>query len=423
MKLARLLYRLTVPGGIVLLLGFLLLRLGIVAATEDRQIHLYPAIILVIGLVLSAAFHRSRLFLALLVVALSQAALVLLAPRVSPDAQKALVNAIAFLIPLNLVAFSFLQDRGIISPAGERRLACIGLQVLLVGAIMLPRFARLAALLGRQFAPPRWSNWSRLPQPELAAFIFAAVVIAVFLARRYSTVDSSLFWSLTSIFIALRAGVASYQGAVYIGVIGVLLTIAVLETSYSMAFHDELTRLPSRRAFNDALLKLGYSYTVAMLDVDHFKKFNDTYGHEAGDQALRMVASRLAHVTGGGKAYRYGGEEFAVLFPDKPVEEAFTYLDRMRRLIEQSRFVVRGPERRRSQRQKKSRYAKTETNVTVSVGIASNDGAGIEVSQVLRSADEALYKAKAKGRNCTVVSRPFTAKKPADLSMRILQVE
>ena len=123
--------------------------------------------------------------------------------------------------------------------------------------------------------------------------------------------------------------------------------MALIETSYAMAYLDELTQLPSRRALNEALLKLGDSFTIAMMDVDHFKKFNDSYGHEAGDQALRLVASRLAHITGGGRAYRYGGEEFAVIFPGKPSEEVFVYLDRMRKVIENSVFVVRGKDRRR----------------------------------------------------------------------------
>ena len=58
---------------------------------------------------------------------------------------------------------------------------------------------------------------------------------------------------------------------------------------------------------------------MAMIDVDHFKKFNDTHGHDIGDQVLKLVAARLAQVEGGGIAYRYGGEEFAVLFPDRPI--------------------------------------------------------------------------------------------------------
>jgi diguanylate cyclase (GGDEF)-like protein len=185
---------------------------------------------------------------------------------------------------------------------------------------------------------------------------------------------------------------------------GMVLIVALIETSYSMAYLDELTQLPSRRALNEALLKLGDTYTIAMADVDHFKKFNDTYGHESGDQALRLVSSRLAHIAGGGKAYRYGGEEFALVFPGKLSEEVFVYLDRMRRIIEQSTFMVRGKDRRKGKRAA-ARGAKKEINVTVSIGLASTNGDKLLPSEVLRMADQALYKAKAKGRNCVVTAR------------------
>jgi diguanylate cyclase (GGDEF)-like protein len=288
---------------------------------------------------------------------------------------------------------------------------------------MLPRFNQLAPLLDYKFTAETFSRWSRIAQPALAAFLITAVTLMIILARRYRAVESGFLWSLICVFIALRAEAASQWAAIYFGAAGLLLTIAVLETSYSMAYRDDLTRLPSRRALNEALLKLGQSYAIAMLDVDHFKKFNDTYGHAAGDQALQMVASKLAYVSGGGKAYRYGGEEFAVIFPDTPAEEAFTYLDRMRRLIEQSRFVVRGNDRRGRRAKRKSAPRTKETNVTVSIGLAVNQGEQLPVEQVLRAADEALYKAKAKGRNCTVVARAGKPAKSADFSMRVLSVE
>ena len=66
-----------------------------------------------------------------------------------------------------------------------------------------------------------------------------------------------------------------------------------------MVYQDELTALPARRAFNDAVLHLQNNYTVAVVDIDHFKKFNDNYGHDIGDQVLRMVAGKLARVSGG----------------------------------------------------------------------------------------------------------------------------
>ena len=94
-----------------------------------------------------------------------------------------------------------------------------------------------------------------------------------------------------------------------------MVAIAVLQDTFRMAFRDELTGIPSRRALNERLAALGNRYTIAMLDVDHFKNFNDTYGHDLGDQVLKMVAAHIAGVGGGGKAFRYGGEEFTVLFP------------------------------------------------------------------------------------------------------------
>ena len=402
---------------------FSLLRLGIIARTESPRIQLFPAIALAAALGLSAAFRRSRLFLASLVIAFSHCALVWLSPRISPDAQAVLFQAIALLLPLNLLGFSWLRDRGIISPSGERRLAFIALEVIAVGILMRPRFAHAAALLDRQFFPRHFSNWSGIPQPALIASLLAAVLLALSLARHYRAVNSSLLWTVVTMVISLRLGASTYMAAAYVGCAALTLSLAVLESSYRMAYRDDLTGLPSRRALNEALLKLGDSYTIAMLDVDHFKKFNDTYGHAAGDEALRMVASKLAHVTAGGRAYRYGGEEFTVLFPDKQPEEAFTYLDRLRRLIEQSKFVVRGHERRRSKRNKASRNGNKETNVTVSVGIAASRGKELTVEQVLRSADQALYKAKARGRNCTVVARtaPKSAK-VAEPTIRILQV-
>lgn len=422
MRAVKILYRLIIPGGPVLLVAYLLMKMGMVANPGNHQFYFYTAIIFGIGLVLSGAFHRSRLFFALLLISASYCALVWLAPRLSPVKQQVIFNAIALLVPLNCMGFAFLRERGVISPAGERRLAFIAIQLIGISLLTLPRAAEFAGLLEHKFIPARFAGWGHLPQPALAAFLLSVLVLAAALARRYCAVEGSILWGLICVFIALRAGAATPVAAIYFGAAGLLLIIAVLETSYSMAYHDELTRLPSRRALNEALLKLGDSYAIAMLDVDHFKKFNDTYGHEAGDQALQMVASKLAHVTGGGKAYRYGGEEFAVIFPDKPAEEAFTYLDRLRRLIEQSAFIVRGHDRRRTRGRKKLRRSKAETNVTVSIGIAASDSAKTPVDQVLRSADQALYQAKAKGRNCTVLARSTKPGKSADVKIRVLQV-
>ena len=158
---------------------------------------------------------------------------------------------------------------------------------------------------------------------------------------------------------------------------------------------------------------------MAVVDIDHFKKFNDTYGHETGDQVLRLVASNLARVTGGGRAYRCGGEEFTILFPGKGAPEVMDALQQLREMIESSEFrtrgtdrrhVPRGPDRRheRSRRRGSKAQAIRELaqqtspaalSVTVSIGVASSGKRGSDPQVVLQAADKALYRAKASGRN------------------------
>jgi diguanylate cyclase (GGDEF)-like protein len=404
-KIFKILYRLTLPGSLLLIISALLVRVGVLADPKLPGVQFFPVIVFGLGLALSAFFRRSRLFFALLVLGLAQTAFAWIIPPLGSTSARIIANGIALLLPLNLLALAFLKERGIVSPVGRRRLAVVGGQIAAIAVLTIPAFAKAAAQISRVFAPLALSKWSGLSQPALAAFLLSAAVMMVPLIRRYKAVESSLFWSLVAAFIALRSAGSTHHDGVYFAAGGLALIVALIETSYTMAYLDELTQLPSRRALNEALLKLGDSYTIAMMDVDHFKKFNDSYGHEAGDQALRMVASRLAHITGGGRAYRYGGEEFAVVFPNKLSEEVFVYLDRMRRVIEQSVFTVRGKDRRKSGKSGIGRGARKETSVTVSVGLASCNGEHLTPAEVLRMADQALYKAKARGRNCTITAK------------------
>ncbi len=356
-------------------------------------------------MLLSAVFRRSRLFFAFLILSLAQIAVAWIVPaQDSPEVRRVLLDAIAFLLPANLVILAFVGDKGIVSPAGRKWLISIAVQVGCVAILCWSRMAHVAAVLDKDFLPAGITGWSKISSAALVAFAVAAIVFAVCLARRHRPVESSMAWTVVAAFMALQAGGADSLSAIYFSTAGLVLMVAVVETSYAMAYRDELTQLPSRRALNEALVQMGDWYTIAMVDVDHFKKFNDTYGHEAGDHALRLVASRLAAVTGGGRAYRYGGEEFAVVFPAKSAEEAGASLERLRRTIAQSSFVVRGQDRRRKAG-KGWRNGEKETSVTVSIGLAERTDYALSPNDVLKLADKALYRAKAKGRNCTVAAR------------------
>ena len=166
-----------------------------------------------------------------------------------------------------------------------------------------------------------------------------------------------------------------------------------------MAYLDELTGLPGRRALSDKFSRIGGTYTIAMLDVDHFKKFNDAYGHDAGDAVLRMIAGKMSKVSGGGQSYRYGGEEFAIVFTGKDSRESVRYLEALREAIASKTFIIRRVGRRDEDTITKPVKNNTVT-VTVSIGFADSSGSKTSPWDVLKQSDKALYRAKGKGRNC-----------------------
>jgi diguanylate cyclase (GGDEF)-like protein len=126
-----------------------------------------------------------------------------------------------------------------------------------------------------------------------------------------------------------------------------------------------------------------------MADIDHFKKFNDTYGHTAGDEVLRRVAAALdSGRREVDRVYRYGGEEFSVLLPETEGPEALEVAEKLRRRIESTRVAIDGEEE--------------PVGVTISMGVSSYPQDGSESEHIIVSADEAMYVAKESGRNSVI---------------------
>jgi diguanylate cyclase (GGDEF)-like protein/PAS domain S-box-containing protein len=157
---------------------------------------------------------------------------------------------------------------------------------------------------------------------------------------------------------------------------------------------DPLTGLGNRRALQEDLefleqrvSRYGHRYCIALFDVDHFKAYNDTYGHQAGDEVLQAVAAQLKHLARGGDAlYRYGGEEFLCVFPEQSLATGTKAVQRMRVGIETLAIEHTG--------------APLGGVLTISAGLAMLDpGHTRSAGEVLKEADEALYRAKQLGRN------------------------
>lgn len=177
--------------------------------------------------------------------------------------------------------------------------------------------------------------------------------------------------------------------------------LALVQHSYRLAYLDELTELPGRRALQEELSRLRGTYAIAMLDVDHFKSFNDRYGHDVGDQVLRLVASRMRRASGGARAFRYGGEEFTMVFPGRTLDEAWEPLEDLRQMIEGTPMVLRGADRpkKKPRNLKPRRGSGQKVSVTISIGVAQRNDKLPTPERVVKAADKALYKAKRNGRN------------------------
>jgi diguanylate cyclase (GGDEF)-like protein len=313
----------------------------------------------------------------------------------------ALYNAIAFLLPLNLAALSFAQERGIVNVRGLVRLGVIFFQVVVVYVICF--FPQLGVAGYLDYQPGSSSVLARLPLalPAILAFGVAFFVLAMRFIQRETVLENGFFWALLSVFFALAIGEMGNDSTIYFATAGLVLVISVIETSHSMAFRDELTGIPGRRALDESLLKLTGNYSVAMLDIDFFKKFNDRYGHDVGDQVLRLVASKFSQVSGGGKPYRYGGEEFTVVFPGKSLSETMPHLEKLRKEVAKTRFIVRGGDRRRKKPANPRRVGgpRKRVKITMSIGVAERNQRYGSPAQVIQAADKALYRAKKKGRN------------------------
>ena len=312
---------LVLPGALFLLAACVVFQ-GAFGSIPSAAVHFYFYSVFVAGLALAWRFHSSRILFALLTLFLAQRALEFFSSgRIAAAGPgRIALEAVAFLLPLNFIAFSVFRERGLVFPAIMPRMALLFLESVFVAIICRPGELVGPALLHSRFLGRL--HWTPLPALALLAFIAALAVLMVRLVLYRKPTESGLLWALLATFLSFQVGAVGPAATAYLATAGLILLSSIIENTYFLAYHDELTSLPARRAFNDALLRLEEPYAVAVVDIDHFKRFNDTYGHETGDQVLRLVAAKLAGVTGGGCAYRVGGEEFSILFPGKSVKEA-----------------------------------------------------------------------------------------------------
>lgn len=429
-------------------LGRLLLPLSLVALAWLADHHaggawrdaprLLPAARVVVAVVLLLAWRLRRGRVAWAVLALwIGAEASLRVPSADDPSFLALALGLGVVLPLHLAAAAWLGEWWVASRAGLARLAILGVEVGALVALgrglflepvsrtladLRARLGSLGSLVRAEALPVDLPTGSlldpSLPLDELAvpflrvaSFALAGGLIFWALHRRRSPLEAGLLAACVAVApAAFRPGHGA-PGFVVLtfGVAVLVLGVALVENAVRLAFHDGLTGLPARRALEESLEQLGGRYAVAMVDLDRFKRLNDRYGHDVGDQVLRKTASRLARVRAGGRAFRYGGEEFTVLFPGRDAEAAEIAMDEVRRAIADEPFTVRSPGRPAKKGKGKRKRGQgggvRDLKVTVSVGIAERGETRSTPAEVMEAADAELYKAKKAGRNRVKVAR------------------
>jgi diguanylate cyclase (GGDEF)-like protein len=329
------------------------------------------------------------------------------------DAVRAYFTLLSFYWPLNFFIIYWLPERKLISPLGGLLAAIISLQIA-SAYLFVDHVADYPQILSQYLALKPFGQDSEhvmgdwlLPIAITLMLLIAGIILFIHTLIKRDRSHCVLFACMLASTLLCAWFDASSISSLFSSLIACALLITLLFNSHDLAFLDELTGLPGRRALMNELKHCGKHYCVVMADIDHFKKFNDTHGHDTGDDVLRIVAQELAKVRGGGKAFRYGGEEFTLLFKRKQAEEAEPFIERIRQDIADYPLVIRDKEnrpKRQSKKEKaksslKAKAAATHVQVTVSFGIAQRL-AEQKPEAVMKSADQALYRAKEQGRNC-----------------------
>ncbi|MFZ3264493.1 MAG: GGDEF domain-containing protein [Terriglobales bacterium] len=393
------------PGGLLLACAAGLANSPIFAQIAP-SLGFYYVAVFAAGLFLAWRFHSSRILFSLLTLLLAHRAVDFFSAGrawIGPGRTAAMLAVL--LIPLNFILLALVRERGLVIAGIAPRVGLLFLESVVVAVLCRPENSAVSSSRPSMGEIPIWM---------LLSFVVAtALFVRRFLQTR-KPIEPGFAWSTAAVFVWLEFAPVGKVGDAYVATAALILAASLIETSYVLAYHDELTGIRGRRAFNEALLALDQQYAIAIVDIDHFKKFNDTYGHDIGDQVLCMVAAHISKVSGDGRAFRCGGEEFAIIFHSMSSKDALEHLDSLRKTIAKSIFQMRGADRRTESRtaesdrrrpaKKKSvaiglRSLSEQLSVTVSIGVAEPSTRNRQPDQVIQAADQALYRAKQKGRN------------------------
>jgi len=385
-----------------ILITLLIFKMNIIPPYAFYLLWQSTFVFLLIAIALSIYFNKSKLFVLLLFPLFFTLALAFPNTLFSKLSVSAFWHIAPLTCAIGYLILYALQERGLFSSFGLLRTG-IGLIFLGMSFVGMKYFSpAMQKALDTPILPTLLHGLTKASDFLLIIALIALCFIFLVSLLFENQAQKAPFWMLLALMIPFLT-LQESQSFVLFSLLSSLIAIsALVHDAYRMAYVDTLTGIPGRRALEERFLHLGSHYLIAMVDIDFFKKFNDKFGHDIGDEVLKMVAKELSHVKNGGKAYRYGGEEFTILFSGKKKEECIMALEEVRERIFRRGFAIR--DKNRPEKAPKKNTPQTpvkKEKLSVSIG-ASLSQKGKLPQDVIKTADEALYKAKESGRNCLI---------------------
>ncbi|WEM44413.1 GGDEF domain-containing protein (plasmid) [Photobacterium sp. DA100] len=361
---------------------------------NEALVKTLPYILLPVAVFLGELFNQSRTSLAAILLLCSYHIIqTWLQSPLSIPSTKLAYTLLAVALPLNLLWIHRLPERRLVTRSNIYFLVAALLQFI-AATFLVNYLANFDLTLIWQHYLVSFPLISKLPVAIILLFVASLTLHSMLVLKRNQPHDHALF--IGTLFSALTFTFFQYNmiSSVAYSVSSLLLLTNLISCSHELAYIDQLTGIPGRRSLDTELKHLGRTYSIAMIDIDHFKMFNDTYGHNTGDDVLRLVASILAKQSNNAKVYRYGGEEFTIIFKGRTQEASLRFLEQVRKQVESYPLNVLDHPTSDSSDDSQKLY----THITVSIGVSDNHKMDSPYS-VLKAADLALYRAKSNGRN------------------------
>jgi len=398
-----------IPGGIIFFAALGFLRPHGLPQWVQGPVHAFPFIVLAFGLFFGWYLSSSRLILSLIVLALADLALIRLMPT-DPATEWAgyvIFSAVALLVPLNLMASSIMKEEALASWPGILRLAPVLIQPFLVWWVSLPEQAAIAQSFQQPLVPILEGAWTMIPQLALLAYAGAVLLIGTRFVLQKNPLDNGTFWALIASFVALQGFHHGWLSSSFFAAAGLILFVTLLQASHQQTYRDDLTGLPGKLAYDEAVAGLGKKYVLAVVGIDQLKQYGNQHGKPVSEQVLCLVAPKIVAAAGAGKVYRLAGEELTVLFPKKTATESLADLGAIRKAVEETTLYLLGRDKVREGVGAKSKDQALA--VTVSIGFAEagdlktgdakTGDAKAPFALTVKAAYRALYEVKGEGGN------------------------